>query len=211
MALIACHECGRQVSTEAPACPQCGAPRRQAPTPQAASAFPPPAIHASPTLPGFSDSVREELTKLTKVGAWRIVAWVGFGFFVPAAIFGRNPVGLLIGFVCGVISFRAWCARRTVRIILKRPSLERYASRVYFPALWSYAWRSCVIFVPLAFLLAFATSETAYERGRAIGAVIGMWLFPSLFVLDVPFWIRRKVQGIIRKMASDMSLTATAS
>jgi DNA-directed RNA polymerase subunit RPC12/RpoP len=31
MALINCHECGKQISDTAPACPGCGAPRRLTP------------------------------------------------------------------------------------------------------------------------------------------------------------------------------------
>lgn len=186
MALIACYECGRQISTEATSCPQCGAPKKRPFAPQ-----------VSTTGPGFSDLVREGLDKLAEVSTWHIVAWVGFGLFIPTAIFGRNPLGLLFAFVCGVISFRAWCGRRTARLIVKLQNLDSYATRVYLPALWSYAWRSCVTFVAIAFLLGFFAFETVQERGVAIGAVIGMWLFPSLFVVDVPFWIYRRLHRIV--------------
>lgn len=47
MALIKCHECGRDISTEAAACPGCGAPVRKAPAPQA----PPPKSDAPGWLP----------------------------------------------------------------------------------------------------------------------------------------------------------------
>ncbi len=146
----------------------------------------------------FSGHIKDELFKLSRVNVWSIVAWIGYGFFIPSIITGGNPFGALICFVFGVISFRAWCGRRTIRIILKRESLENYTSRVYLPALWSYAWRSCVTFVTIALILAFASAVTTEERIRAITAFISIWLLSSLFTLDVPFWIRRKVESIVR-------------
>jgi TPR repeat protein len=192
MALIACYECGKQVSSDAPACPQCGAPQKQLLEP------PTIAVHASPTILSFSGHIREELIKLSRVDVRSIVAWIGYGFFIPSIIIGGNPFGALICFVFGVISFRAWCGRRTIRIILKRQTLENYTSRAYLPALWSYLWRSCVTFVTIALIIAFASVVTTEERIRAITAVITIWLLPSLFTLDVPFWIRRKVERVVR-------------
>lgn len=40
MALISCHECGKQVSTEAAACPACGAPPKGYSLPKAQPAYP---------------------------------------------------------------------------------------------------------------------------------------------------------------------------
>ena len=58
MALVACPECGHQVSTLAKACPQCGAP-------------PPGARTGEPVITGGL------LGKLaTVLGAWLVMPWV---------------------------------------------------------------------------------------------------------------------------------------
>ncbi|WP_038218051.1 zinc ribbon domain-containing protein [Xenophilus azovorans] len=58
MALVACPECGHQVSTLAKACPQCGAP-------------PPGARTSEPVITGGL------LGKLaTVLGAWLVMPWV---------------------------------------------------------------------------------------------------------------------------------------
>ena len=54
MALIQCRECGKQISTEAAACPQCGAPQRKTP-PQI------PAATAPPPIPGNRGSQEETI------------------------------------------------------------------------------------------------------------------------------------------------------
>jgi hypothetical protein len=153
------------------------------------------------TIPphAFPENVQDRLLRLSKVSPLSSVSFLIFGFFVPSAIYGHNPYGMLIGSVFGVVTFRAWCGRRAVRIILKRQSLEDYALGVHLPALWSYAWRSGVTFVTIGIVLGFATSENAEEAGRRAGAVLGMWLVPSILVIDVPYWVRRSVESIVQR------------
>jgi hypothetical protein len=62
MALIACPECGKQVSTQAATCPACGAP-----------------VPGSPAAPGPREPVVTAglLGKVAAViGAWLVVPWV---------------------------------------------------------------------------------------------------------------------------------------
>jgi hypothetical protein len=155
----------------------------------------------APSIPAHvvPENVQERLHRLSKVSPLSIVSFVIFGCFVPSAIYGHNPFGVIIGFVFGAAAFRAWCGRCAVRIILKRQSLEDYALGVHLPALWSYAWRSCVTFVPIAIVLGFASSENADQAGRTAGAVVGMWLVPSILVVDVPYWVRRSVESIVQR------------
>ena len=47
--------------------------------------------------------------------------------------------------------------------------------------------------------IGIVSSENADQAGRTAGAVHGMWLFPSIFVLDVPYWVRRKVERIAQR------------
>ncbi|WP_371436636.1 zinc ribbon domain-containing protein [Polaromonas sp.] len=61
MALVACSECGKQISTLAATCPSCGAPVAGSP----ASARPPPLVNA-----GVLGKA------VVAIGAWLVVPWV---------------------------------------------------------------------------------------------------------------------------------------
>ena len=191
MALISCYECGKEISSAAPACPQCGAPKEHVAVATPAPLRVPEAASATrPATTGFPDTVREELVNSTEVGKWAIIAWVIYGFFLPSAVpTAHNPFGVLVGFVCGIVSFRGWFSRRTAKVILNRQSLDGFALNIYLPALWSYAWRSSVVFIPLAFFLG-----SLGGGAEAMGMIAGMWVFPSLFIFDVPFWVRRRLR-----------------
>lgn len=211
MALVDCYECGKLISTAASACPQCGAPK------QAAAASSAPALtvpilprepsETAPAKTGFSDQVRDELVAATKMGGWAILAWVIYGVFIPSVALGRNPFGVFVAFACGVVSFRAWLSRRTACVLLKRESLDGFAVNVYLPALWSYSWRSAAVFIPLSVVISALAFETMEEKGRAIGMILGIWVLPSLFILDVPFWLQRK----INRMGTSHTATHAAS
>jgi hypothetical protein len=69
MALISCHECGHRVSTEAAACPGCGAPPRQV-----VESAPPPPI--TPVLPAASLATAPSAGSEGEPG----VAWVVWAF-----------------------------------------------------------------------------------------------------------------------------------
>ncbi len=131
--------------------------------------------------------------KRSKINTKSIVFFVIFGFFIPSIIAGGNPYGVLMGFVCGVLAFRSWCERRTFCLIIKRQSIENYSLSIYLPSLWSFMWRSFLVFLGISLVISL-TAETVNERGRVYGAVLAMWFFPSLFVLDVPFWALRRVR-----------------
>lgn len=49
MALVPCRECGKQISSEAVACPQCGCPAAASPTPQAPPTQPPAMPQSAPS------------------------------------------------------------------------------------------------------------------------------------------------------------------
>jgi len=73
MALISCRECGKQVSTEAAACPACGAPPTKVPKP------------LMPPMPARAEGAT----------AGRVLKWVGGGFAAFVALvlyFGSKPV-----------------------------------------------------------------------------------------------------------------------
>ena len=63
MALIRCPECGREISSQAPACPACGYPLQTLKTPPAA----PPHALQSPHLWGRVAMV---------LGAWLVTPWI---------------------------------------------------------------------------------------------------------------------------------------
>lgn len=81
MALITCHECGHRVSTEAAACPGCGAPPRQQTQP--APATPPlAASHPVRTLAPVQsrDPVAQRRASVPDSSTEPSIAWIGWIF-----------------------------------------------------------------------------------------------------------------------------------
>ena len=195
MALIICHECGGRVSSEAVACPQCGAPPQKPPLPQPSL---PPVISAPPPAVVISEPVRQEILKLARVGFGQIIFWTLFILGLASASIhgGRqpNPVASLLTFVFGIIVLRSWCKRRTMRTMLKRGSFRG----IYWRAVWSYLWRSSCIAIGVSLLFGFA-QDTATEEVASFMLALALWLILSLLALDVPFWRCRMVQEIVKK------------
>ena len=67
MALIDCYECGRQISTQAPACPQCGAPRQQ----QQEPTLPPKVATQPPPVQQQEEMLHSD--KYVKVSTARVI------------------------------------------------------------------------------------------------------------------------------------------
>lgn len=176
MALVACYECAKQISASASACPQCGAPKPKS---------------------TFSANVRQQLVAATVIDGWDVFAWLFYGLFIPTIILGSNTFGLVIVFAAGIAAFRSWLSRRTACAILKRGNLDGSFVNIYLRSLWSYAWRSCLTFVAVGVGVGFGRSETPAEAGKAVGVVAALWILPSVFILDVPWWVRRKVERAI--------------
>ena len=76
MALIKCRECGNQVSTEASACPHCGAPQRAVP-PQLPHGE---TVQEAPTLPQRKSKLGQNVL-------------IGFGILMGASIIGGMAGG----------------------------------------------------------------------------------------------------------------------
>jgi hypothetical protein len=189
MALLICHECGGRVSTEAAACPQCGAPPKKG-----LSSLPsaPPVIAAP-----LSEPVRQEILKLAKTGFGQIIVWtlfiLGLNASSGSASLGKtNEFVSLVTFVCGVYVFRSWCQRRAYCVILKRGSLRH----VYGLSLGSFYWRSSLVAAGVGLVLGGARGSSA-ELVFTFTFTFLIWSFMSLFTLDVPYWCRRRVEGII--------------
>jgi hypothetical protein len=206
MALIPCYECGEPVSTLARACAQCGAPQQAVNAP--AEARPPMAPLTTPPpqpIVNFSPAVQDEVLKIARVGLSAALGWVFFAIFLPSAIplhiaslsfLPRSPFATLFVFLLALGSFREWLKRRTARAILKRKKLPSGFLPIYLSALWSFLWRSGLTFLGIGLLFTIG-AENPEQVGSAIGVVLAMWLFPLPFILDVPFWVRRRVRRIV--------------
>lgn len=66
MALIQCPECGREVSSQAPACPACGYPLQAGNGPG----------HVPPTPPPAWQSPHVWSRVATVLGAWLVTPWI---------------------------------------------------------------------------------------------------------------------------------------
>lgn len=146
----------------------------------------------------FTDSVQDGLLKLSKVSPLEKGSFVIFAIFILPAIYGRAPSTMLFSLIFGIVAFRAWCSQLTARMILERQSLDDYARKIYVPALFRCIWRSCITFVSIALVLGLATTASSEKTAGAIGTALGLWLFLPPFILDVPFWVRRKTEELLR-------------
>ena len=93
MALMFCRECGKQVSSEAPACPHCGAPRPVLPAPMPA----PPVYYAPPKK---HDTTVAALLSLVIPGGGQMYkgqVGIGVGFLISTI------VGYMLCFFPGIV------------------------------------------------------------------------------------------------------------
>lgn len=91
MALIACPECGAQVSDRAPSCPHCGVP--------IAATSTPPAPRASAQAVGAADPDQEPVSRFADVELVRPFAFRIAGRRVPMALllfWGGMTVGIIM-------------------------------------------------------------------------------------------------------------------
>ena len=211
MALILCHECARQVSTEALACPQCGAPpKRQvassAPTPSVLTRIPTGAT--TPVASALSELARRELLNHTKISAEQIIVWFFFFLTLGMAASSRvvtrpeehEPFALLavICLLPGILVFRKWCKRRTLFAIIKQDEGAPKTVSVYFRAIWSVALRSCCLMIVICWIICLAFTPPKQIEDFVAFAVI-IYVIQAFFVLDVPFWTIRKARKLIAK------------
>jgi len=100
---------------------------------------------------------------------------------------------MAICLLSGTLAFRHWCARRAFKILHAEPALAADRPGAFHAAaLWSYAWRSFAALVLASAFLGVALGETPEAGGRLVGIGIGIWAICSVFVLDVPFWVRKR-------------------
>ena len=158
---------------------------------------------ASASCAPHAASIDAWLLKQTKVSKLALIAGILFVFFLPSAVLGSNPFGVLLGFISGVVAFRAWFWRRSFRIIKKRGSTENFGTRIYLPSFWAFTWRVFFSFLIVTTPLAFI-AESAEGVGQTVGAMAVMW-FSAVFALDVPLWARSSFRKQINGSAPNTS------
>lgn len=136
-----------------------------------------------------------------KTPAWlAAVYWIGFVILASNVCAAHTQpqvllVSLVTSVLCGILAFRYWCARRGFKIAFERSGLALDRPCIFHLAvLWSLGWRSFLILVSLALVLGAGLG--ARDGGRAVGTVIGLWCICAISILDVPFWVGRRVRAI---------------
>lgn len=109
MALIACSECGREISDKAAACPHCGNPMREVPPPLAASTPRPVAITTAPGHAVTTESTGKAYKALQAIGVVLIVLGVVSCSMRTAGGYGAQVWLWFIGLILYVIGrLGAW-------------------------------------------------------------------------------------------------------
>jgi hypothetical protein len=227
MALIKCYECGREISSLAPHCIHCGAPKSDnfdaAEKPQEIAGNIEKKSNLEPSagelttkqINKVTDStsrtsestrikqlakvrserlINDELEKKTKVSVVSVIATTLFLFFIPTSSLGGNPAGTVMGVFSAVLAFRCWIERRTYKRILLKKSTNDYFVSIYLPSLWSYVWRSFLTMIGIAIVIeVLAGGNWSKGYGLLTGVIIALWIIGSVFVVDIPFWVKRKV------------------
>ena len=207
------------ITAELPAAPDTSATRLKAPPPTTASSdaqrpngpqpTPPLLAEASPDLAG--------LQKRTKRRWLETVGWLAFFLFIPSipgwsrSDANSTPSVLpLMILVSSIIAFRGLCARRTYFRIVEIRTGRRSSRRIYLPAMWSYAWRSCLLIAGVAALYSLGARDED-DTVQLLGGLMGVWLVASTFVLDVPYWIIKKEQNLPSGKADQAKATIVLS
>jgi DNA-directed RNA polymerase subunit RPC12/RpoP len=142
-------------------------------------------------------TIDDLLEKKTKVSVLSVIAMFLFLWFIPTASMGGNPIGTLIGVFFSVLAFRCWIERRTYQRILLKKSTNDYFVSIYLPSLWSYFWRSLLTMIGIAIVIeVLAGGNWSKGYGYLTGTIIAFWIVGSIFVVDIPFWVKRKVVKI---------------
>jgi len=176
----------------------------ESPSPLAAVLRPP--TLAKPICDSIpADSTIQGLDRQIKTNFRSVLWWVLFLLCLVAVASVASKTGNfqnagIFSFlepILGILVLRGWCRRRTLKILRKNSWVtEKYFSRVYFVGLWGYLWRSFLVFSVIGVALAMFCSEspTATQAFSATGIVF--WFLCAPFTLDVPYWIKRKLDGV---------------
>lgn len=136
--------------------------------------------------------------------SWRtwlaVLYWLGFLLFLPGIVVGQTRgIALFPALILGTLASRSWCYRCGVAILSRNPgSANRDTIRFYVKTLWSYAWRSFLVFALVGLLVGFATNSAA-AAGAAMGVSFGIWIICSVFTVDVPYWVLRGTRSYALK------------
>ena len=223
MALIKCYECNKDISSLAPHCVHCGAPRKsgfistgdsvekvtfekketesiinkprkmQDYTP--ASKLPPPPKMQDYTPANNSSKLREFFEKNTKINWLSYLSTFFFYFFIPTSSTLNNPFGTLFCAICAVVSYRCWLSRRTFSKLKHFNPQDNFFLRVYIPSLWSYLWRSLLVLVFVGGAVEFLVgSGWVGGPGSLLGTMIAFWLLGTMLSIDMPLWANQALK-----------------
>lgn len=165
---------------------------------------PPPAIYDAPLHPASSGDDNAPLIERLKNATERSFLKKADGFIFAITSWGlihdnKNLFVSLFAPISGILTFRHLCKRRTLAVFLRKGcSLDNYFSAIYIPSLWSYAWRSFLFCGVLAIVGVFTSSlwlgsDINLIAGCA-GVMLFLWILCSVFVLDMPLWIKRHIK-----------------
>jgi ankyrin repeat protein len=129
-----------------------------------------------------------------------------FLFLVPSISKGGNPSMTLFAFLILLIALRSWMTKRTYIRYLEVQSLDKYFTNIYIPSTLSYLWRSFLSFVLIAFffeLMAQGNWRGGY--GFIAGTVLAFWFLGSVFTIDAPLWVKRKINKYLNVTITNKS------
>ena len=207
------------ITTELPAASETSASSLDIPPPMTAprNVEHPKGPHFTPPLLAEGSPALAELQKLTKRRWLETFGWLFFFFFIPSIpALSRGHANqadgmlMLMGLASAIIAFRGWCARRTYFRIVQIRTGRRSSRRIYLPAMWSYAWRSCLLTVGITTLYGVAVQD-ADDASRLLGGLIVVWLVASVIVLDVPYWIIKTEKQMPSGKSGETQPTSTPS
>ena len=138
--------------------------------------------------------VTESLEKETKVSILSAVGMFLFIGSIPSVSLGGNPIMTLFALFFAIVGFRCWLQRRTFKRIIEKKSLENYFVSIYLTSLWSYLWRSLLTLTGVAVIIEFlAGGSWKGGYGSLSGVIFAYWIMGSIFIIDIPFWVKRKI------------------
>lgn len=99
----------------------------------------------------------------------------------------------IIGIFIGIWSLRSWTRRRVFKQLLNKRSADNYFFSICVPSIWSVVWQSGLLILCLTFLCFLAQDPVFAALAGSYGA---KWIVSLIFVIDVPFWILRRVKKL---------------
>jgi hypothetical protein len=71
---------------------------------------------------------------------------------------------------------------------------------IYLPSLGKYIYRSLLATIAIALIFeGFAGTSFGMYYGGWTGTFMAYWTAGSFFIVDIPFWVRRKVAKLTNK------------